>query len=171
VHEHLGGRFRIGQGSVAGLRRDSEEVRERREADAAEPPFEQAPRERSRAERRLGETPVAQLPLEEALVEARVVRHEELVPGEGEEPPHDSPGRRRALELLFANTGQAGNRLGQRDARIDERLKRLDELEPAHADRADLADLVAPGREPGRFEIEDDEFGLLEQRVGAAVDE
>ena len=41
----------------------------------------------------------------------------------------------------------------------------------AHAHRADLADPVARGREPGRLEVEDDELGLLEQRVAGLARE
>jgi len=82
VHEHLGRRLSIGQSAVTRLRRHSEEIRQRREADATEPSFEQAPRECGGTQRRLGQTPVSELPLEEPLVEARVVRHEQLVAGE-----------------------------------------------------------------------------------------
>ena len=104
--------------------------------------------------------------LEEALVEARVVRDEQRVAGEGEELPHDGRGRRRRAQLLLPQAGEPRDRLGQRHAGIDERLERVDELEAAHADGAELADPVARGRETGRLQVEDDELRLLEQGVG-----
>ncbi len=104
--------------------------------------------------------------LEEALVEARVVRDEQRVAGEGEELPHDGRGRRRRTQLLLPQAGEPSDRLGQRHARIDERLERLDGLEAPHADSAELADPVASGREAGRLQVEDDELRLFEQGVG-----
>ena len=96
MDQHLGRRLGVGQRAVAGLGRDAEEVGERGEADAAEPPFEQAARERGSAERRLGQAPVAQLPLEKALVEPGVVGHEQLVAREREKAPDDGRDRRCA---------------------------------------------------------------------------
>ena len=51
-----------------------------------------------------------QLPLEEALVEAGVVRDEQVVAGEGEEAPDDAADRRRSPQLLLAQAGEAGDR-------------------------------------------------------------
>ena len=92
-------------------------------------------------------------------------------PGEGEEAAHDGGGRRGRAQLRLAQAGQPRDRLGQRHARVDERLEGVDELEPAHAYRAQLADPVARRREAGRLEVEDDELGLLQRRVDAAVRE
>ena len=170
MDEDLGGRFRVGQRTVAGLGSDSEEVRERGEADPPASPFEQPTRERRGAERGLGESPPVpheELLLEEALVEAGVVRDEQVVTGEREEPLEDVADSGRAAELLLSQPGEAGNGLGERDARIDERLERVGELERLHPNRPELADLVARRREPGRLQVEDDEDGLLEQGVVA----
>ncbi len=166
VHEDLGRGLGVGQGTVARPRRDAEEVGERGEADAAEPSLEQAPGERRRAERRLGQASTVsqeQLPLDEALVEAGVVRDEQVVACEAEEAPEDGRDGRRTPQLLAAQAGEAGDRLRERDARVDERLERVDELERPDADGADLADAVACGREPGRLQVEDDELGLFQQ--------
>ena len=57
--------------------------------------------------------------------------------------------------------------LGEGDPRIDERLEGADRLERSNAHRSELADLVPGGREPGCLQVEDDELGLLEQRVSA----
>jgi hypothetical protein len=49
--------------------------------------------------------PQEQLPFEEPLVEACVVRYEELVACEGEESPENGRDRRRAPQLLLAQAG------------------------------------------------------------------
>ena len=56
---------------------------------------------------------------------------------------------------------------GQRDARVDEGLECVPELERADALGADLADARRPRREPGRLEVDDDEVRVLEKDVGA----
>ena len=61
--------------------------------------------------------------------------------------------------------------MGKRDAGVRERLERVRELEPAHADGAELADPVARGREPGGLEVENDERSVLEQGIGAPARE
>ena len=102
VHEDLSRCLCVRKRTVTRLGRDAEEVRERGQADAAEPALEQATRERSRAERRLGEAPAAQLLLEEPLIEPGVVRHEQVVGGEGEEAPDDAADGGSFPQLLLA---------------------------------------------------------------------
>ena len=131
MHEHLGRRLGIGEGSVAGAGRDAEEMGERGEADAPQTSLEQAAGERSGAERRLRKAPSVsqdQLPLEEALVEAGVVGDQQLVARVGEEAAKDAADRGRAAELLLAQTGQAGDRLRQRHSWVHERLEGVDGL-------------------------------------------
>ena len=169
LHEHLGGRLGIGQRTMAWRRRHAEELRQRGEPHPPQPAFEQAARQGGRAERRLRQAPPVesdQVLLEEALVEASVVRDEQRLAGEGEELPHDGRGRRRGAQLLLPQAGEPRDRLGQRHARIDERLERIDELETANTNSAELADPVARGRETGRLQVEDHELRLVEQGVG-----
>ena len=170
MQEHLGRRLGVGKRAVAGSGRDAEEVGQRGEADATEPSLEQPARERGRAERRLRQAPAVhpqQLLLEEALVEAGVVGDEERVAGEVEEAIDHARDGRRLPQLRLAQAGEAGDRRRERDSRVDEGLEGVDGLERAHANGADLADAVARGREPGRLEVEDDELGLVQQRVGS----
>src|SRR5215203_2794832 len=104
---------------------DAEEVRERREADPPQPPFEQPSCECRRAQRWLRQPPALanqQLTLEEALVEPRVVRNEQVLAGEGEEAGEHLPHRRRATKLVGAQPGESLDRARQRDSRVDERL-------------------------------------------------
>jgi hypothetical protein len=171
VHEHLRRCLGIREGAVAGRRRNAEEVGERGEADAAQATLEQAPGQRGRAERRLGQAPAVaeeQLPFEEALVEPGVVRDEQLVAGEGEEPPQNAGNARRAPQLRVAQAGEAGDGVRERDARVHERLKRVDELQCLHANRAYLTNAATRGREPGRLEVEDHELGFLQGWVGSS---
>ena len=153
---------------MARRRRDTEEVRERREPDAPPPPLQQAPGQRGGTERRLGE-PVAlhalQLALEKPPVELRVVRDEQVVPGKGQEAAHDGPHRRRPPQLRVAQPRQPRDRVGQCDTRVDERLELGHELERLHANGSDLADPALRRRESGRLEVEDDEGRVLQQRV------
>jgi hypothetical protein len=73
---------------VAGHGRNAEEVGERGKADPPQATLEQAASERGRTERGFREASTVQqdqLPLEEALVEASVVRNEELIARKVEE--------------------------------------------------------------------------------------
>ena len=155
---------------MARPRRGAEEVRERRQADALLPPFEQPPREPDRVDdgRR---HPAAREPLdfavEEAHVEAGVVGDEHGIARELEEAAHGELHRRRAAQRARVDPRQRRDRRRQRPARVDERLEPLLELEPAHADRADLADRGRARRESGRLEVEDDVRGVLERKRGA----
>ncbi len=154
---------------MARRRRNTEEVDERGEADPAQAPFEQSACECGGAERRLGQAPIVherELPFEKALVEARVVRHEERIARERQEAAEHGGDRRRPAQLLVAQPGEAGDGVRQRNSRVDERLERLDRLQRLHANRADLANAVACCGKPGRLEVEHDELRLLEQRVG-----
>jgi hypothetical protein len=141
--EDLGGRLRVGQRPVAGSGRDSEELGEGGEADPALAACEQAAGERCGTQRWLSQPAAlaaAQLPLEEALVEPGIVRDQGRVAGEGKEATDDGSDRRRAAQLPLVQPRQPGNRLGEGDTRIDQGLKRIDESERPHPDRAQLAD-------------------------------
>ena len=109
-----------------------------------------------------------ELPFEETLVETRVVGDQEIVAREVEEAAENGGDRGRVPKLLLAQPRQPRDRLGERDPRIDERLVRVDQLQRPHADCAELADLVACCGQPGRLEVEDDELGVLQQRIGPA---
>jgi hypothetical protein len=111
--------------------------------------------------------PEEELPFEEALVEAGVVGDEERIAGKREEAAEHTGDRRCAPQLLLAETCQPCDGLGKRDLWVDEGLKRVDELECAHANGPDLADLATNGREARGFQIEDDELCFLQQRIGS----
>ena len=51
----------------------------------------------------------------------------------------------------------------------DERLERVRDLERLDTYRADLADAVTTRGEPGRLEVEDDDLGVLDERLGAGL--
>ena len=92
MHERLGGRLRIRQRAMTGLRRRAEEVGERGEADTLRPAFEQPPREPDGVDDRGSDAPASEpldLDVEEPEVEARVVRDEDGVAGEVEEAADD----------------------------------------------------------------------------------
>src|SRR5439155_7171403 len=75
--------------------------------------------------------------------------------------------RWRASQLAIREPGEGGDDGAEWHAGIDERLELLDELEAAHTDGADLADLRRPGPQAGRLEVDDDVLGLLEQQARA----
>src|SRR5262249_713110 len=146
VQEHLCGCFGVWKRTVARGRRNAEEGGKRGKADAPAPAFEQAAGKRGRTEGRFGETTTMQhkeLSLEKALVEPGVVSDEQRVSGERQEARKHLRGRRRGPELALAEARQAGDDIGKLNLRIHKRLKRVDELERAHANGADLADLTA----------------------------
>jgi hypothetical protein len=105
------------------------------------------------------------LPLEEALVEASVVRNELPVPDEGEKAAENGGDRRRAAELLLSEAGETRYGFRKRDSGVHERLKGVDGLERPDANGPELADAAVGSGEARGLEVEDDELGLLEQRV------
>ena len=117
----------IGERPVARRRGRAEEVRERREAEAAGPAAEQAPGEPDRVDDRRRDAPAGE-PLdgavEEAHVEPRVVRDEHGVAGEREEAPDREIGRRGAAHVAPADPREGRDRRRQRHARVDEASRR-----------------------------------------------
>ena len=150
--QDLGGRLGVGERTVARGRRGADEVRERGEPDATEPAVEKAAREPDRVDHGRRDPPPGQpldLAVEEAEVEAGIVRDEHGVAGELEEAPDRELGRRRAREGARVDSGQGGDRDGQRPPWVDQGLEALRQLERAHADGADLADRgAARARDP-----------------------
>ena len=168
--QHLGRRLRVGQRAVARADRGAEEVRERGEARAGDAATENAARERDgvdhgRREPRPGQA--LRLAVEEGEVEARVVRHEDGVSGEGEEAAHRGADRRGSPELRVAQPCERRDDAVERDARVRERLELLRQLETAYAHGADLADPRRPGTKARRLEVDDHVRRRLEEKVVA----
>ncbi len=107
--------------------------------------------------------------VDEPDVEAGVVRSERGVAREREEPSDRELRPGSASQLGVAEAREARDRGRKRDARLDERLERVGDLERLHPNRADLADPVATRGEPGGLEVEHDDLGVLDQRVDAAL--
>ena len=125
MHERLGGRLRIRQRAMTGLGGRAEEVGERGEADALRPAFEQPPREPDGVDDRGRDAPAREpldLDVEEPEVEARVVRDEDGVAGEVEEPADDLLGRgaprsaRGSIPVSAAIASGSGARGSTRDS-------------------------------------------------------
>ena len=107
--------------------------------------------------------------IEESHVEAGVVRGERRVAREGQEPPHRVLEPGSAAELRVVQAGQPRDRRREGDARLDERLERLGDLELPHAHGPDLAYAVAGSGEPGRLEVEHDDLGVLDREIVVRV--
>ncbi len=155
---------------MARLRRDAEEVRERREPDPPRPLAEQPSGEPDRVDDGRGDLPPGEpgdLDVEEGEIEPRVVRDERCVPGERDELPHRELGPRRPSQRARLDPRERGDGRWERDAGIDERLERVLELQRSYPLGADLADPRRAGRQPRRLEVDDDEVGVLEEDVGA----
>ena len=166
--ENLGRRERIGQRAMAGLARRAEEVRELAQREALAPAMQQPPREPHGVDDRRGDPLAGEVgdgAIEEADVEARVVGGERRVARERQEPTHRELRTRRGAQLGVAKPRQPDDRGRKRDAGTDERLERLLELQRLDPDGADLAHPVARGREACGLEVEDDELGVLDERV------
>ena len=144
--EDLGRRERVGQRAVARLARRAEEVRELASEKRSLRRCSSRRASQTVSTTGRGDPPAGQ-PLdgvvEEADVEAGVVRGERRVAGEREEAPDRELRPRRAAQLGVAQARQPRDRRRQRDARVDERLERLGDLERLDAHRADLAHPVA----------------------------
>ena len=133
---------------------------------------EQAPREPDRVEdgrRTAAARQPLDRPVEEGHVEAGVVRDERHVARELEEAPERELDARRPSQVLLPDPGERGDETGQRRARVDERLERVDDLERAHPHGADLADAAVLRGQPGRLEVEDDELRVLERHVRVRI--
>ena len=173
TNEDLGRRLRVGQRAVTGSGRDPEKMNERGEADPPHAAGEQAACEGCRTQRRLRQPAAlspAQLALEETLVEARIVRDEGRVAGEGRKPVDNRSDGRSAPQVPLLQPGQASHPLGEGNTRIDQRLKAVDELERTYPDRTQFADPAGLLRKARRLQVEDHELGLLQQWIRCACE-
>ena len=164
--QQLGGRAGVRQRSVARPLGRVEKPRELTEAEARHAPGEQRPREPHGVDDRRADARAREplgLAVEEREVEARVVRDEDRVAGEGEEAPHGLGRPRRAAQLLVPEAGHRARSGADRKSWIDEGLELGLDLEAAEAHRPDLADPGLPGPQPGRLEVDDDVRRVLEQ--------
>jgi hypothetical protein len=122
----------------------AEELSERRETGARRAALEQAAREPDRVDDRPGE-PGSRQPLrfavEKRQVEAGVVCNEDGVARVLQKTAHGDARVSLPAQLGVAEAGERGYRRRERDARIDEQLELLAELELTDAHRPDLADV------------------------------
>ena len=164
--QQLGGRTRVRQRAVARALGRVEEPRELAEAEARHAAGEQRPRETHGVDDRRADARARQplgLAVEEREVEARVVRDEHRVAGEGEEAPHRLGRPRRAAQLLVPQTGDGARSGADRKPGIDEGLELGLDLEAAEPDGPDLADPGLARPQARRLEVDHDVRRLLEQ--------
>jgi hypothetical protein len=165
AEQDLGRRLCVWERAVAGARRGDEPVRER--GEVRRPPAEQLAREANGVDHRRRDAPAGQphgLVVEEGHVEARVVRDEDRVAGEGQKAPDGGGDRRSPAQLGVTEARQGRDCRLQPRAGVGKRREPLFELEPAHANRADLARPGDAGAQPRRLEVEHDEGRLFEQQ-------
>ena len=168
--QHLGRSLRVRQGPVTGLHRCAEEVGELAETRAGHPSCQQPPGKRHRVDDGRCEPRACQalgLAIQEGEIEARVVRDEHRIAGEGEEVAHRGGRRRRAAQLPIREPGERRDRSGERNVWVDEGLEQVDDLETGDLGRADLADVRCARPQAGRLEVDDDVCRVFEQEVGA----
>ena len=168
AEQDLGRRLGVGQRAVARARARAEEPRERGEPGPRGAAGEEPPCEPDGVDHRRRDPPprlALGLAVEEGEVEARVVRDEDGVAGEREEPPHRGGHRRRAAQLRVVDPGQRPDRGREPHARVGERLEPRGQLERLDADGADLADAGGGRREARRLEVDHDEAGELERQA------
>src|SRR6516225_4515681 len=106
--------------------RSVEEPRELSEAEARHAPREEPPGEPHRVDDRRADARASEqlgLAVEEREVEARVVRHEAGVSGEGEEAPHGLGRMRSSAQLLVPEAGDRARSGADRKSRIDQGLE------------------------------------------------
>ena len=169
--QHLGRRLRVRQRAVARLHRRAEEVGELREARARHAAGEQPPRERHRVDDRRRRAATRSGARSRGRGTTRSKRAlcatSTASPANARKPLHRGGARRRAPQLPVGEPGQRRDRGRERHVRVDERLELVDDLEAAHLDGADLADLRRAGPQARRLEVDDDVRRVLEQEVGA----
>ena len=168
--EDLRGRLRVGQRAVAGPRRGAEEERERGEARARTRPLEQAARERGRCRaraRRCGGRSALEPRSRKDMSKRALCATSGASPAKGAKRRTAASRRRRAAELPSRPARSARRRrpaAGRPGGRATGTRPRARSL---GADGADLADPGRRGGEPRRLQVDDDEAGLLEQRLDA----
>ena len=134
---------------------------------AIEPASQQAPRDDQRIEPRLREVAAGDtesLVVEKPEVERRIVRDHDVVADERHETLERLLDARLADQQGIRDTGDAGDRQGNRLARIDQGFEPVDDLAALQTDRRDLCDLGAARRSSGRLDVEDAERGLVHGR-------
>ena len=168
--EDLGRRLRVGERPMTRSCVRAEEVRQGRKAEARRSPGQQSPRQSDGVDDGCGETCTGEslcLPVEEREVEARVVRDDHRVARKPQEAGHSELHTWRSAKLSVAKPGQRADHGPDGNARIDERLELVGQLELMHAHGADLADARCAGSQSGGLEVDDDVRGALERQIRA----
>ena len=164
--EHARAGLRVGQRAVRHADLDPERVGERGEPAAPLQRREPA-RHRDRAEhRRLRpvERRARERPAQHADVEARRVRDQHAPAQQPAEVGQHRLGRRRAVDHLLRDPGEALDPARQRLGDADERGPAVVQLAAADEHRADLGQLAALAGEPVRLRVDGDELGRRERR-------
>ena len=167
-HQQLRRGLGVRQRAVTGPHAGVEALRQRAQAHALDAALEQPPGERDRVDDGSGQPPALQprqLRVHEADVEAGVVRDQHGAAREREELRQCPADARRSPQVTRVDTGDARDRLGHRDARVDQPLQRRLLLEPEQPHGADLDDPRDAGPGAGRLQVEDHERGILERHV------
>ena len=105
------------------------------------------------------------LEIEEGQVEPSIVCDEHRVTRELEEPSDRRDRARLPSKLRISEAGEGADCRPDGNARVDERLENLSELQLAYAHGADLADARTSRTQSGRLEIHHHEGGVLEQKI------
>ena len=167
LEQDLGGRLRVGQRAVARTRARAEELRERREPEArarGRPAGAARARPcRRRARRAAGRRGAALRRRGTTCRSARCARRARRRRRTRGSASVAAPTCGARPQLALVDSRQRRDLQREPLARIHERLHRRRELERLDAHRADLADLRAARREPGRLEVDDAVRSLLEQ--------
>src|SRR5205807_754674 len=145
LNQDLCRRLSVGKRAMTRSSCRTEELRERGETGARRAAGKQAPREPDGVDDGPGQPRSGEpfcLAVEKREVEARVVRDEHGLAGKLEKSAHGDARMSLAAQFCVVETCQGADRRRERDARIDEQLELLLELEFPHAHRA------APRRAP-----------------------
>ncbi len=147
--------LRVLQGAVHRLHAGVEAVGER--AQRAALLRAELARQAQRVERRPREGAALQareLVVEEAQVELGVVRHQHRAGRELDEARQHDLDRRRVGDRRVVDAGDAGDHLGDADARVHQRRERVDLAAALEAHGADLGDLGEAGGGAGGLEVD-----------------
>lgn len=161
-NEYLGGRLRVAKGTVAPIDGDAEEVRECVEPLAREE-MENPPRQLAGADHHVTKgffKRGAYFKGQKLVVEGGVVRDDDGIAQEFEDPRKDFLSKRLRGKLAVGDAGQPRNERRKRSSRVDEAPVGVEDLEVPYADGANF-DYAVFGRLGARgFEVESGEFDV-----------
>ena len=163
--KHVGSCLGVGQGTMVGGHRASKVCRQSLQLEVSNVGPNQSSRQGGGVDSLILELSVAESDgrrIEERHVESDVVADDDRIADEFEERGEDRLDSGGIEDHGLGDAGEDGDRRGNRGARVNEGLKRRDEIAALVFDGTDLRDLAIGGRTAGGLQVEHAESDIDE---------